>query len=454
MRRRLLLISMPLLAVLFLAISVPAASAIAGRRTAHLVNDRTNDAARFSAAALDELADGDMRRLGAEFDHYAELFDTPLWLLDRERTLLYSADGTPPTAQGDRLLDGVLSGQTTSFGATVWPWGPDTITLAAPAGRDSQVIAAIVMEVPTGAVRTATWRDWGILAAALTAFMAVALYLLWPMSRWLLRPVAHLAHSADAVARGDLRSRAVADAGPPELRGLSQTFNRMVDTVATTLERQQQFVTDASHQLRNPLASARIAVENLRPYLDGGAEAELAYRDALADMDRMSALVGGLLTASSLQAAPVRASSVAQLLERRAQRWRVECAERDVTLVVDVADAEVIEPSGGLAMVLGELLGNALRLAAPQRIELRGRVSEAGRYTLTVADDGVGLSGEEHQLATGRFWRSPRVQNLPGTGLGLNIVAQVVTDVGGRLTLRETPGGGLTVVLDLPLADS
>jgi signal transduction histidine kinase len=109
-------------------------------------------------------------------------------------------------------------------------------------------------------VRWAQLAGLGLLP--LIALVAVA----WPVSAWVLRPVRRLDAATSRISAGDLTIRADAEAGPAELRRLAGSFNTMMDAVENAAQRQRAFVSDASHQLRNPLTSLRLAVESLQPH--------------------------------------------------------------------------------------------------------------------------------------------------------------------------------------------
>lgn len=458
MRRRLLVAVAPVVLLLLLAVGIPVAGTVADRHTADLGSDRLGDGSRFAVAALTALAaedEGSLQRLRAELDAYASLYDSPVWLVDREAAVLHGTDDAPPPAVVRDALEDVLAGQSPALPARVWPWSGPTTHVVVPVGRDSQVIAALVLQAPTATARATILGEWALLGGLLAVPAALLLLGLWPLSRWLMRPVEDLERSAVAVAGGDLDARAATASGPPELRGLGRTFNLMVESVSTTVQRQQEFLADASHQLRNPIASTRLAVENLQPHLDEDPVAEQTYRDAIDDVERMTAVVEGLLAATRLQTRPAQVSTVREALGSRERHWRAVCDDAGLPLDVSLADLDhsVLEPTGGMAAAVDELLSNAVRLSGATRLRVEGGADpDSGGYRLAVVDDGHGLTPDERDRATQRFWRSPRVQNVTGTGLGLTILTQVLADVGGRLDLEEAPGGGLTVALLLPPA--
>jgi len=458
-RRRLVVAIAPLLVLLMLGVLVPTAGTVAERHTATLVADRLSDASRFSVLALTALTGGtalqaDLVRLRAELDEYADLYDTPMWFLDREQQVLHATDGSPPPAAATDRLTGVLAGQLPPVERTVWPWRIEPELIVTPVGRDSQVVAALVLAVPTDSVRAEILGDWALLGGLFALVATLAVWLVGPMTRWILRPVADLERSAAAVRAGRLDARAAPDSGPPELRNLTAGFNDMVDAVRRTIERQQRFVADAAHQLRNPIASVRLSVENLEPHLAADDDARVAYSDAVDDLDRMSTVLSSMLAATAVADRPAASSGpVGTALGHRAAAWRAAAEEAGMEFAEDVTGTatRVREPTGGLAAAVDELVANAVRLSRGSTVTVRGRPDGAG-YRIDVVDDGRGLDEEGRRRATERFWRSPHDQNVPGTGLGLAIVAQVLGDAGGSLELTGTPGGGLTAVVRVPPA--
>lgn len=141
---------------------------------------------------------------------------------------------------------------------------------AEPVGRDERVSGAVPMAVPTGAARRdATVRRLLIACGALAAFAAAGLVAAG-ITRRLMRPVRDLDRAVERLTSGRLEARAVSDTGPPELRNLRVQFDAMAEVVADSIGRQRAFVADASHQLRNPLATLVLQLENVEPYLAPG----------------------------------------------------------------------------------------------------------------------------------------------------------------------------------------
>lgn len=245
----------------------------------------------------------------------------------------------------------------------------------------------------------------------------------------------------------------------------------MMDAVENAVQRQRAFVSDASHQLRNPLTSLRLAVESLEPHLRPAGDGQGLYDVAVDELKAMQRMLNSLQASARMEsirtASPVDLDAV---LATRVNRWRALTATAGQTLVVDVPPGlRLQEPPGGLGSVLDELISNALRLSGSQVVQVSAQVvpggagagpgdAAAGVVTIAVRDDGQGIDVAERAQALRRFWRSPRHQNVSGTGLGLAICADLVGAAGGELRLEDGlprpdgSGHGFAAVVALPVA--
>ncbi|WP_306370505.1 HAMP domain-containing sensor histidine kinase [Nocardiopsis sp. CC223A] len=461
MLRRLLLILVPAVFVLVAAVLIPLGTVVAGQLTQEMYVDRLGDAGRFTALARTALDTGRVDPLTREMERYEELYGIP--------AVVVAPDGTVVTGSGGRarmreLLDAVqarpmitaaMAGERPAPPATVWPWSGEPLVVAEPIGRDSEVAGAVVVVSPTDWLGAEILGSWALLALFSVLPLTLLVSAAVPLSRWVLRPINRLDAATTAVSGGDLEVHVDAAGGPPELRRLTESFNTMVGVVSRALDRQRAFVSEASHQLRNPLASLRLAVENLAPYLESE-EAREAHAVAIDETTAMHRMLNSLLAATRLESVTgTEPVEVAEVLRSREERWRALGEGRGIAVGTDVpAGLWVSAPAGGLGSILDELVSNALRLSGGTRVVVRADPGDPVR--LRVLDDGDGLPEAEYALALDRFWRSPRHQNTEGTGLGLAIVADLMREAGGRLVLgtgltgTDRPGFGVT--LELPAA--
>jgi signal transduction histidine kinase len=231
----------------------------------------------------------------------------------------------------------------------------------------------------------------------------------------------------------------------------------MIDTVTRTLQRQHTFVADASHQLRNPLASLHLAVDNLEEHVrPSGRE---LFTIAQAEVGEMGTVVDHLLALTVIEGASLAATPqrLTPMVEDRVSRWQVIAAGAGMTLVVDTPgrsadDLATRAPTEALGNLLDELVANACRLSGGTRLTVR-LARGVTDVVLSVSDDGVGLSDDELAKAGERFWRGRAHAHVPGTGLGLAICRELVAAWGGRLSLHKVRPTGLEARISLPASD-
>ncbi|GAA3153167.1 HAMP domain-containing sensor histidine kinase [Planomonospora alba] len=489
MHRRLLVVLVPLAVLLVAALGVPLGVSVAEREMQETYVDRLNDVGRFASLARTALSTGRTGAFQQELTRYHELYGIPVAVVDTSgAVLLGPADAYRRAAQDEpalpRIVTAALAGTRPEPSAHWAPWDDSALVVAEPVGRDSEVAAAVVTISDLSRTRRRILVRWARLAGLgllpLAALVAVA----WPVSAWVLRPVRELDAASSRISRGDLTIRADAEAGPVELRRLAESFNTMMDAVENAVRRQRAFVSDASHQLRNPLTSLRLAVESLEPHLRATGDGRQVYDVAVDELKAMQRLLNSLQASARMEsirtASPVDLDAV---LATRVERWRALTAAAGQRLAVDVPPGlRLLEPTGGLGGILDELVSNALRLSGAQVVEVSARVVPGGAGAghgaaatggdgagdvagdmagdmaeIAVRDDGQGIDASDRARALQRFWRSPRHQNVPGTGLGLAICADLVGAAGGGLRLEEGlprpdgSGRGFAAVVALPL---
>jgi signal transduction histidine kinase len=231
---------------------------------------------------------------------------------------------------------------------------------------------------------------------------------------------------------------------------VAEAFNDMTDRLSRVLEAQREFVANASHQLRTPLTGLRLRIEAAALKAgDPGLVSELdaAEREA----ERLARLVTSLLALAREGERPgaPRPVSLSEAARGAVERWEAQgrfVAEGDEDVCAAASDEDV-------AIVLDNLIENALRYApAGSEIAIRWR-REGDRAVLAVEDEGAGLTpGEEAQVFE-RFARGSAGRGVSGSGLGLPIVATLARRWGGSASLRNRPGGGAQARIELPASE-
>ncbi len=269
-----------------------------------------------------------------------------------------------------------------------------------------------------------------------------------------LRPVDKLTDAVEHVARTeDLNIRIpVEDDAEDEVARLSRSFNSMTSALASSHELQQQLIADAGHELRTPLTSLRTNIELLTRSEETGRPIPEADRKALlasvkAQMTELAALIGGLqeLSRSEGQRGErVQVISLEDTVESALRRARLRGPE--LTITADLRPWYVRAEPAALERAVVNVLDNAVKFSP------EGGTIEVALHdgVLTVRDHGPGIPADELPYVFDRFWRSPSARALPGSGLGLSIVARTVEQAGGQVTLERAEGGGTVATVRLP----
>ncbi|GAA1424164.1 HAMP domain-containing sensor histidine kinase [Agrococcus citreus] len=311
----------------------------------------------------------------------------------------------------------------------------------------------IVVARSTAAIDDAVRSATALLAVAVPLAVILVGTVVWIVVDRALTPVERIRSEVDAIDASALDRRVQATGRGDELDRLAGTMNRMLARVEEGARSRRRFVSDASHELRSPLATMRQFAELARSHPDEVAPGELA--DVVVDEgERMHAIVEGLLLLARLdehevgQRRPVDLDDIAH-----AELSRVRSLGRAVDGSA-VRSAPVLGDERLLVRACRNLVDNALRHAS-DRIAL-GSVVRAGRALLWVDDDGAGVPVEDRERVFERFVRldEGRARDDGGSGLGLAIVREVARAHGGDAWVSSSPAGGARFVLELPAAPS
>ena len=246
-------------------------------------------------------------------------------------------------------------------------------------------------------------------------------------------------------------------AGLVEQRELTEEVSR-AEAFAQADELRRSLLSAVSHDLRTPLAAAKAAVSSLRSDdIDFSAEDTAELLATIEEsIDQLTALVGNLLDSSRLAAGVVRPELRPVYLEETVplallgiSKGTIGHHRQEIDRVkVEVDDAVVMADSGLLERVLANLIDNALRYAPDDPVRVTaGRVGE--RVLIAVIDEGPGIPrGTEEQLFA-PFQRLGDHDTSIGVGLGLSVAKGFVEAMGGTIQATDTPGGGLTIIVDL-----
>ncbi len=234
---------------------------------------------------------------------------------------------------------------------------------------------------------------------------------------------------------------------------------RALRPVRNSFERQRAFVADASHELKTPLTLIRADAEVVLYRNSLNQEDRKLMEHALAETDRMGAVLSDLLLVARLDAGKLevvkKPFDLVGLLTEEAERFGPRAASKDIRLEVEApGELPVLGDAKRTEQLLAVLLDNAVRFTPPGgSITVRGRLQDRWAEA-SVTDNGPGIAPEHLSRVFDRFYRAEaarsRGQTGGGTGLGLSIARDLARAQGGDLTAESVEGRGSTFRLRLP----
>lgn len=269
----------------------------------------------------------------------------------------------------------------------------------------------------------------GLGALVITAFVGDRL------ARAALRPVERYRQQAEAIAAGATELRLdVPATRDDEVTRLGHTFNDMLAALERALDRERQFVNEASHELRTPITLLAGRIQLARRRQRTTEEHEHVLAELQVDLDRLAQLADQLLSLGSL--ASRGTADLAAITARVVDQRRTATTGRagDIALHLLVADAPVDLDEMALERVVGNLLANAATHGTPP-IEIVVDQPSTDHTLLAITDAGPGMPAELLETATQRFARADEARSRPGAGLGLALVEAIVSGSGGELRL-------------------
>jgi len=273
--------------------------------------------------------------------------------------------------------------------------------------------------------------------------------LAWFLTGRALRPVHAITSRVGEISGGNLHERVPEPATGDEIADLAATMNAMLDRLEVDDARLRRFVSDASHELRSPVAVLRSEAEVAARVPQQVSVEDLAA-GVLGETERLQRIVEDLLVLARGEerrsGVPVEVDVDDVVLAEAVRRRRLPVDTREVSAGRVLGTVEAVQ------RIVSHLLDNAARHGSGHvAVGLR---AEEGAVTLWVDDDGPGIAPDDRQRVFERFTRldAARTRDRGGAGLGLAVVAETMHAMGGSAAVAEAPGGGARLVLRWPMA--
>ncbi len=441
------------------------AALLTGLVSSTLYAQRTRQASlsaeKLAASAAPFFAAADLESLEDAMQTAAADAQGRILLIDREGKIqldtLNLLEGTRTSAP--EAIQVLTGGESRAYGIHPLDGQEEYAALCAAAmAVEGDVIGAVLLSTPVTELRAAIQTVEKQLMTVFIAVAGAALAAALIFALTLTAPIKALTSTIRRMGRGDLSARVnVRTSG--ELKALADSYNAMAEKIENFDQSRSQFVQNASHELKTPLATMKILLENLIYQPDMPAELRAEFmQDMNHEIDRLSGIITDLLTLTQMDsrryALKTDAVDLSALCEETLHALRPAADKAKLSLEDSIApDVVLMGDESKLSQVVYNLIDNAVKYT-PEGGQVAVRLESEGKEAvLTVSDNGIGIPEEDVKHIFDRFYRVDKARSRAtgGTGLGLSIVAQMVKLHGGDIAVTSENGKGSVFTVHLPI---
>ena len=285
-----------------------------------------------------------------------------------------------------------------------------------------------------------------VMLLAVPAFLALAVFGSYFLAKLALRPIDRITETAISLGAGNLSQRITGIESRDEVGRLAGAFNGMLARLEDSFQREKQFTSDASHELRTPVSVIMAYAENLTAHAPDQETGEQAAA-ILLESRRMHSIIAQLLALTrgyegkyrlEREEVPLR-DMVADVLAELTE----EAAANEISLTEQVPEEIRLSADQSLmTQLLLNLVENGIKYGRPGGTVAVSAHERDGRIFLTVRDDGIGIEEKDLPYIFDRFYRADRARDRSGSGLGLSIVKWIVELHGWTIQAASEPGEG------------
>ena len=323
---------------------------------------------------------------------------------------------------------------------------------------DDQLIGAVLLSTPVTELRMAIQTVEKQLMTVFIVVAAAASIAALIFAVTLTAPIKALNRTIRRMGKGDLSARVHVRASG-ELKALADSYNAMAEKIENFDQSRSQFVQNASHELKTPLATMKILLENLIYQPDMPAELRAEFmQDMNHEIDRLSGIITDLLTLTQMdeKSAALRMDRVnlSALCEDTLHAHQVAADKAKLTLQGDIESEVFLQgDESKLSQVVYNLIDNAVKYTPAGGLVAVALTADSRKAVLTVRDNGIGIPEQDIAHIFDRFYRVDKARSRAtgGTGLGLSIVRQMVQLHDGEITVTSAANEGSVFTVTLPI---
>lgn len=293
-----------------------------------------------------------------------------------------------------------------------------------------------------------------LLVALTPLYLFLSAFFAWLIAGRALRPVARITETACSIRNGDL-SRRISDIKTrDEVGELAEAFNSMISQVEDSFQRERQFSSDASHELRTPIAVILACAEDSLQEKQS-LETEQNLRSIQRESTRMNQIISQLLTLTrgyeGHYGLELETFSLQEMMDSLLEELSDLAEQNQIQLHSTVgAEVELEADQWLMTQLFVNLINNAIKYGRPGGSVTVTAEGSDRETVIRIADDGIGISSQDLPHIFERFYRTDRARNRSGSGLGLSIVQWIIQIHHGSIAAESELGSGTTFVITLP----
>ena len=398
------------------------------------------------------------RDFKAIIDSYAQEMQARVAVLDSDLAVRYVTDPNVPVHYEDKhpeILAALQRQDNHDIRYDVWT-GEERLFVAAPILDNQGIEGLVQLSAPMDEIQGRVRAMWLTLISATLVLVALFVLVSIFLGEQITRPLHRLTAAAHRLAGGDLSTRLEMNR-QDELGTLAAAFDHMAAEISQLLARERAFVANASHELRSPVTSIQLRAELLEMATIDDQRRERYVREIRQESENLGRLLQQLLDLNQAQSAkkqPPAAIDIAPCLRQVCELMSPLAEWAGLTMTVDIPPSlpSIIIEERDCEMLFRNLVDNAIKYT-PAGGQVRVTAHRAASWVeILVQDTGIGIPEQDLPYIFDRFYRVDKVRDRTGSGLGLALVKEIVTQVGGEIGAASTEGEGVLMTVRLPVA--
>ncbi len=317
-------------------------------------------------------------------------------------------------------------------------------------------LATICLQVELTQLEAIKAQKFEIATVLLIVGVALAFLIAYLNQRYISRPLLGLVNVMKQIRESNDYSRHVTVDGKDEISKLSAEFNNLMDEVAKSHQKKDEFIGIASHELKTPLTSVKLYLETLakmkheplvHSFILKSKEGVKKLHNLILDLLDVSKIESGQLQLNHKELA------IDELVDECIQDAQMNTTTHKITKAGTPSGLIILGDRDRLEQVLINLISNAIKYSPAETNVVVETTKTGNEVTVTVKDQGIGIADTEHTKIFGRFYRAKDSNAvISGFGLGLYICSQIIKRHGGKIGVHSEEGKGSTFFFTLPLS--